>query len=160
IETSPGRYHGYWLVAGARLENFKSIQQRLAKLMAGDLSVCDLPRVLRLAGFPHQKNPTQPFLVKVAAPAKPVAAYSDADFQTALAEAEALFVTINNEQRDQADSSSPPDMRQGYPDNHRTRELTRRAGWCLGPWRMTEDETIAACLAWNHFNTPALLEEK
>jgi Protein of unknown function (DUF3631)/RepB DNA-primase from phage plasmid len=159
-ETSPGRYHAYWLITGATLKQFKSIQQRVAKLMGGDPSVCDLPRVMRLAGFPHQKDSAQPFLVSVAAPAEPGAAYSDSDFQAALAEAEALFATINNKQRDQADSSSPPDMRQGYPDAHRSRELTRRAGWCLGPWNMSEDEAVTACLEWNEYNTPPLSEEK
>jgi hypothetical protein len=159
-ETSPGRYHGYWLVTGATLEQFKSIQQRLANLMDGDPSVCDLPRVMRLPGFPHQKDPAQSFIVKVAAPAETEPAYSDAHFRAGLAEAEALFATINNKQRDQADASSPPDMRQGYPDGHRTGELTRRAGWCCGPWDMSEDEAVAACIEWNKYNTPPLSEQK
>jgi putative DNA primase/helicase len=115
---------------------------------------------MRLPGFPHQKNPAQPFGVRVAAPAEPPTPYSDADFQAALAEADALFAPTNNEQRHQADPSSPPDMRQGYPDGHRTHELTLRAGWCLGPWNMSEDETITACLEWNQCNTPPLSEER
>jgi putative DNA primase/helicase len=95
----------------------------------------------------------------VAAPVEPLAAYGDVDFQAALAEAEAVFATTNRE-RDPADSSSPPDMRQGYPNGHRTRELTRRAGWCLGPWKMSEDQALVACLEWNRHNDPPLLEEK
>ena len=158
-ETSPGHYHAYWLVAGATLEQFKSVQQRLAKLMEGDRSVCDLSRVMRLPGFLHQKDPAHPFLVTVAS-VESGPPYSDLDFQAALAEAEALFATSNNKQRDQADSSSPPDMRQGFPDGHRTCELTLRAGWCLGPWNMSEDEAVAACLEWNQYNTPPLSEEK
>jgi putative DNA primase/helicase len=159
-ETSPGRYHVCWRVAEATLGQFKSVQQRLAVLMDGDPSVCDVSRVMRLAGFAHQKEPAQPFLVTVAAPAVIGPAYSAADFQAALAEGEAIFATTDHKQHDQTDSSSPPDMEQGYSNGHRTRELTRRAGWCLGPWKMTEDQAVTACLEWNKFNTPPLPEEK
>jgi Protein of unknown function (DUF3631)/RepB DNA-primase from phage plasmid len=158
-ETSPGHYHAYWLVAGATLEQFKSVQQRLAKPMGGDRSVCDLSRVMRLPGFLPQKDPAHPFLVTVGS-VESGPPYSDLDFQAALAEAEAPFATSNNKRRDQTDSSSPPDMRQGYPDGHRTRELTVRAGWCLGPWNMSEDEAVTACLEWNKYNAPPLSEEK
>jgi putative DNA primase/helicase len=54
----------------------------------------------------------------------------------------------------------PPDMTQGYTDDYRTRELTRRAGWCLGPWRMSEGEAEQACLNWNQHNDPPLPEDK
>jgi hypothetical protein len=63
-QTSPGRYHAYWLVRGAALDHFKDMQKRLAKLVDADLNVCDLPRVMRLPGFPHQKQPDQPFMVE------------------------------------------------------------------------------------------------
>jgi hypothetical protein len=63
-QTSPGRYHGYWLVRGAPLDQYKDIQKRLAKVVAADPNVCDLPRVLRLPGFPNQKQPDQPFMVE------------------------------------------------------------------------------------------------
>jgi hypothetical protein len=159
-ETSPGRYHIYWRVADAMLSEFKATQQRLVRLLDADPSVCDAPRVLRLAGFSHQKDPARPFLAKVFAPPVIGPPYSDADFQAALEEAEAAFATINNKQRERAGASSPPDMRQGYPDGHRTRELTVRAGWCLGPWRMSEEQAVAACLEWNQYNTPPLPEEK
>jgi hypothetical protein len=158
-ETSAERYHGCWLITGATLDQFKPTQQRLAKLMDGDPSVCDLPRVLRLAGFPHQKDPTQPFIVELAAPPEGSPAYNDKEFQAALADAEALFAAHNNNQSKREDPS-PPDMQQGYPDGRRTRELTRRAGWCLGPWNMSEDQAVAACLEWNEYNTPPLSEEK
>jgi hypothetical protein len=59
-----------------------------------------------------------------------------------------------------AELRSSPDMTQGFPDGHRTRELTKRAGWCLGPERMTEDEAVQACLDWNRHNTPPLPDEK
>jgi D5 N terminal like len=51
-------------------------------------------------------------------------------------------------------------MNQGYPDTQRTRALTRRAGYCLGPRNMSEDQAVAACLEWNQHNTPPLSDEK
>jgi RepB DNA-primase from phage plasmid len=62
-QTSPGRYHAYWLVRGAALDQYKDMQKRLAKLVDADPNVCDLSRVMRLPGFPHQKHPDQPFMV-------------------------------------------------------------------------------------------------
>jgi Protein of unknown function (DUF3631)/RepB DNA-primase from phage plasmid len=164
-QTSPGRYHAYWLVEDAASESFRPTQQRLAKLCEGDLTVCDLPRVMRLPGFPHQKNPSQPFLVKMA-PVELGPPHRDADFQVALGVAEANHsACTTNRTRSIAPElasrpASPPDMRQGYPDGHRTLELTRRAGWCLGPENMDEGEAAAACLAWNRHNTPPLPEDK
>jgi RepB DNA-primase from phage plasmid len=69
-ETSPGRYHVFYLVSDARLseEHFKQTQQKLANLLGGDPSVCDLPRVMRLPGFPHQKDPSNPFLTRIYLP--------------------------------------------------------------------------------------------
>lgn len=168
-QPSPNRFHGYWLVKCAALDDFKPIQQRLVKLMEGDPNVCDLPRVLRLAGFPNQKDPTRPFLVTIGrVSSASESPYSDADFQAALAAAEKTHAHLTKpaERRNLAERAlaslppGPPDMRQGYPDGQRTRELTRRAGWCLGARNMSEGETVAACLEWNQFNTPPLSDEK
>jgi hypothetical protein len=60
VESSPGRWHAYWLADGVPLEQFKPMQQAIAALFAGDRSVCDLPRVMRLPGFLHNKR--KPFL--------------------------------------------------------------------------------------------------
>jgi hypothetical protein len=63
VATSPGKFHVYWLVKDAPLNQFKQTQKRLAKLLDGDPIVCDLPHAMRIPGFPHQKRPDQPFLV-------------------------------------------------------------------------------------------------
>lgn len=55
IESSPERYHVYWLVEDAPLDSFESMQKRLAERFGGDPSVCDLPRLMRLPGFLHRK---------------------------------------------------------------------------------------------------------
>lgn len=59
VESSPGRYHAYWLTDDCALEAFKPIQQALAARFAADPKVCDLPRVMRVPGFLHRKG--EPF---------------------------------------------------------------------------------------------------
>lgn len=63
VESSPGRYHAYWCVKDCSLDQFSCIQRRLAHLFNGDRAVHDLPRVMRLPGFLHQKN--TPYLTRV-----------------------------------------------------------------------------------------------
>ena len=64
VESSPGRYHAYWLVQnGFPKESFKSMQLSLVHRFNADKSVHDLPRVMRLPGFYHLK--AAPFLVKI-----------------------------------------------------------------------------------------------
>lgn len=65
VQTSPGRGHHYWrLVPGVPLESFGELQRRLARYYGGDPAVCDLGRVLRLAGFYNRKR-AAPFLVRL-----------------------------------------------------------------------------------------------
>ena len=55
VESSPGNFHAYWLTNGIPLEDFRDAQKRLIAAFGTDKGVHDLPRVLRLPGFPHQK---------------------------------------------------------------------------------------------------------
>lgn len=55
VESSPGKYHAYWLFRNVPLDRFKPIQQALAQRFNGDPSVADLPRLMRVPGFLHQK---------------------------------------------------------------------------------------------------------
>lgn len=63
VESSPGRYHAYWLIDGLPLEEFTFVQKALIKKFGADPAVHDLPRVMRLPGFLHQKG--EPCLVKI-----------------------------------------------------------------------------------------------
>ena len=66
VESSPGRWHWYWLVSDCRLDQFKLIQQAIARKYNGDKSCCDLPRVLRVPGFYHlKKQPVMSILAEV-----------------------------------------------------------------------------------------------
>ena len=60
IETSHGKWHCYWLIDHCDMEHFGFIQKKLAQRFGGDEKVIDLPRVMRLPGFYHQKG--TPFL--------------------------------------------------------------------------------------------------
>lgn len=63
IESSPGKYHVYWLAQGMPIEMFTPVQKAIAEKFSSDPKVIDLPRVLRLPGFWHQK--AKPFLVYI-----------------------------------------------------------------------------------------------
>jgi putative DNA primase/helicase len=63
VESSPGKAHAYWRVSDCALDEFKPTQQALATRHGADKAVCDLPRVLRLPGFIHQKG--DPFLARL-----------------------------------------------------------------------------------------------
>lgn len=64
IESSPKRWHAYWLVSDCSLIEFSQLQQAIARKFDGDPKVCDLARVMRLPGFYHQKQ-RQPFLTRL-----------------------------------------------------------------------------------------------
>src|SRR5262249_51532928 len=65
VESSPKRWHVYYRVTGMPLNEFPAAQRKLIKRLNSDENITDLPRVLRLPGFPHQKG--KPFKVKVRA---------------------------------------------------------------------------------------------
>ncbi len=63
VESSPSRFHAYWVVEGIELQHFSLIQKKLIGFFQGDPQVHDLARVMRLPGFLHQKQ--DPFLTKI-----------------------------------------------------------------------------------------------
>ena len=71
VESSQDRFHVYFRVNDCPLDDFKGLQQALAQKFEGDKAVCDLPRLMRLPYFYHQKQDkhtgllTQPFLTNV-----------------------------------------------------------------------------------------------
>lgn len=63
VETSLERFHAYWLVDDILNHEFCAVQEMLARRFDGDMLVKDLPRVMRLPGFLHQKN--EPYLTHI-----------------------------------------------------------------------------------------------
>lgn len=66
VQSSPGKWHAYWIVDDCRLDQFRSAQTALAERFSGDLAVKDLPRVMRIPGVVHQK--AEPFLSQLYLP--------------------------------------------------------------------------------------------
>lgn len=63
IESSPGKHQCYWFLADdLPLADFRQFQKALAEMLGGDPKIIDLPRVLRVPGFLHQKG--EPFQVR------------------------------------------------------------------------------------------------
>ena len=63
VQSSPGRFHAYWLTSGVALAEFRGLQQRIAEAFNGDSACCDLARVMRVPGFAHNKD--MPFVSKI-----------------------------------------------------------------------------------------------
>ncbi len=66
VESSPGRWHAYWLCWDCPLDHFKARQLQIAEKFGGDRKVIDLPRVLRLPGTYHLKG--RPFMTRLVYP--------------------------------------------------------------------------------------------
>ncbi len=66
VESSPQRWHGYWLTDDCPLDEFSQRQKQIAAMFDGDPKICDLPRVMRLPGFWHQKD--TPFQTRMVYP--------------------------------------------------------------------------------------------
>ena len=66
VESSPGRWHLYWLVDDCDLNQFKPIQQAIARKFDGDKQCCERNRVLRVPGLYHlKKEPVMTKLIEV-----------------------------------------------------------------------------------------------
>jgi len=63
VESSAGRFHCYWFTSDTPLEAFTPLQENISRILSGDPSVKDLPRVLRVPGFYHMKS--EPFMIKI-----------------------------------------------------------------------------------------------
>ena len=64
VESGRGR-HFYWVCPDIAREQFSSLQKGLIDKLGTDKAITDLPRVMRLPGTLHLKDPTKPRLVKL-----------------------------------------------------------------------------------------------
>jgi hypothetical protein len=68
VESSPGKFHRYWSIDEATapsFEEWRECMNRMVTDFGSDPNACDPPRVLRVAGFFHQKDPAKPFMVRI-----------------------------------------------------------------------------------------------
>ncbi len=63
VESSPNRYHAYWMTYDTPLESFTRIQKAIANKFGSDPKVSDLNRVMRIPGYYHSKK--EPVLSRV-----------------------------------------------------------------------------------------------
>ena len=65
VNTSPGKYHYYWLIEGGTddFEQWDLIQKALIFRYEGDKQAKDLTRYLRLPGYYHNKDRDNPYMV-------------------------------------------------------------------------------------------------
>jgi hypothetical protein len=66
VQSSPGRWHAYWMVGDCPPSEFGRAQLAVALKFGGDVAVKDLPRVMRLPGFIHRKR--EPFVSQLYLP--------------------------------------------------------------------------------------------
>lgn len=66
IESSPGKWHCYYPTSDCPLDEFPLRQKQIAHKFNSDPKVHDLPRVMRLPGFWHQKE--TPFMSRIIFP--------------------------------------------------------------------------------------------
>lgn len=69
VESSKGRWHAYYPCSDMPLDAFTPIQHAIADAFNGDHACCDLPRIMRLPGFFHQKVKngvrSEPFMTRI-----------------------------------------------------------------------------------------------
>ena len=65
VHTSRDRAHFYWWLADLERDNFKPLQNALARALQSDTAVSDISRVMRLPGTYNFKNPASPHLVRL-----------------------------------------------------------------------------------------------
>ena len=64
VETKRG-YHCYWKAADATPGNYRKIEEGIIRLLGADPQCKDVTHTLRAPGFYHQKDPKNPFLVRI-----------------------------------------------------------------------------------------------
>lgn len=133
VESSSDRWHLYWLVADCALEQFKPMQQALAARFGGDRAVCDLPRVMRLPGFLHQK--AEPFRTRIESLAPELPPYRVADLvqRLGLAVPAAAQTDLHRRaQRNLKQSSDSSDSSESSDSSVQGRELALDgAAWAI-----------------------------
>jgi hypothetical protein len=159
--TSPGKYHTFYCVYEAPLKGFCETQKKLALLFGSDSSVCDLPRVMRLPGFPHQKDGSKGDVVQLRHTSN-IPNYFNREFQLALEKA----LLHRQEKRSLTEIAlkslgpAPPDWTEGYPEGRRNIECVKRAASCLAKG-MSERQALEKCLRWNkEYNQPPLDDDE
>jgi hypothetical protein len=154
IETSPGKFHAYWRVKDCRLDQFTPIQSALAKQFNGDPTVKDLPRIMRVPGFYHQKG--EPFLSHILE-------QNDAPPYSVSEIVERLGLNLVSEPQSANRGSGlekpRADINQPLADGERTQALTEFCGRYIRAG-LDDDAILIVLRVWNQQNLEPLPDEK
>ncbi|PLW82523.1 hypothetical protein CWI75_12295 [Kineobactrum sediminis] len=147
VESSRGKWHAYYLVSDCNLDEFTTLQRRLAARFNGDPSVNDLPRIMRVPGYYHRKldkvtgKLSEPFLTRIERlshhPAYTV-------------ETITRGLELYEEPPEAASAASLPPFKpeQVYHDGQRTSALASYAGRLISQG-CSDDEAVAILTDWN-----------
>lgn len=165
VESSPGRWHAYWLVSGCPLDYFKPLQKALAARFGADPKVCDLPRVMRVPGFIHHKG--QPIQSRILS-LWDVPPYTIAEVRTAFA------IEIDSEQKAPRAAPRParaaraaraaqqhhPHTSERIPEGSRNNQLlSRAAGFVRRGFDLRQTNSRVQRINVEHCNPPLDVEE-
>ena len=145
VNTSPSKYHAYWLVDDCPLTEFTITQRRIAQTLESDSAVCDVGRIMRVPGFNHLKG--DPYPVTLDLPDE-VIRHS---FQS-------LKQAIPNGLK--AASRAPQySLHTGCNEGQRNSALTSLAGTLIHQCAL-DNEAVESLINWNKTNCPPLSEEE
>lgn len=65
VESSPGKYHYYWLTSTTEFEQWDAVMQTMVDVWGCDFKARDISRVLRVPGFVHRKNLDKKFTARL-----------------------------------------------------------------------------------------------
>lgn len=67
IGAIPGKFHAYWVEApwADNAGRFETLQRKLITVWSSDRKIVDTPRVMRVPGTAHLKDPTKPVMVQM-----------------------------------------------------------------------------------------------
>lgn len=153
VETSPDKFHAYWLVLDVPITAFTQLQKQLADLIKSDPSVSDPPRIMRVARAWHLKE--KPFQSRIVS-------LNWQDRYTHEQIKQSLHTTpppAGTTDLSPLSSTKPYTFEKGLPNGKRTKALTHLAGKLIRQG-VEESVAMAKLLGWNNLNTPPLLSKK
>ena len=140
VESSPGKFHAYWLVNDMEPKDFTPLQQAIAEKLGTDSKVKDLPRVMRVPGFMHKKG--APELVKLL-PASDKT-YTMAELQAAFAPAQQLAPQPPIFAPLESDLNAPTAAPRGAHDAYAQRAIERATNAVLSAGPGERNDTLNA----------------
>jgi len=141
VNTSPNKYHYYWLtslgVSAEEKEEWKRVMATMVDVHGCDNQAKDLLRVLRLPGFYHVKNIKQPF--RVTCELTKATEYAWSDITKAFPPAATTITQTHREAGEGGERTTLASLVAAYEEGHRHGPSSRGA-WLLAKQGMGSDD--------------------